>query len=108
MSEPLGPSLAEAPPYFDTLFQLLQDNDPDTLAAFGRHVHWGYWESPDSADGSAQDYARAAERLCRRVCDAADIRDGQRIVDVGCGFGGTIASLNERFARAPGPGRREH
>lgn len=33
------------------------------------------------------------------MCDAASIADGQRVLDVGCGFGGTIASLNERFRR---------
>src|SRR5262249_51448564 len=43
------------------------------------------------------DYAVAAEELCRRVCDAAPVRDGLYVLDVGCGFGGTIASLNERF-----------
>ena len=32
------------------------------------------------------------------MCDVAEIRDGMRIIDVGCGFGGTIASLNERFS----------
>src|SRR5262249_40386438 len=65
--------------------------------AFARHVHWGYWPDPAAADGSAEDYARAAERLCRRVCAAAAVRDGLRVLDVGCGFGGTLASLNERF-----------
>jgi cyclopropane fatty-acyl-phospholipid synthase-like methyltransferase len=86
-----------APPYFDVLFARLEANEPATATAFGRHVHWGYWPDPASADGSAADYAAAAERLCRRVCDAAEVRDGLRVLDVGCGYGGTIASLNERF-----------
>jgi cyclopropane fatty-acyl-phospholipid synthase-like methyltransferase len=86
------------PPYFDILFSRLEAREPATTVAFGRHVHWGYWDSPDQADGSPEDYARAAEQLCRRVCDAAAIHDGLRILDVGCGFGGTIASLNERFS----------
>ena len=30
---------------------------------------------------------------------AAGIADGQHILDVGCGFGGTVASLNENFSR---------
>jgi SAM-dependent methyltransferase len=86
-----------APPYFDVLFTRLQANEPATAAAFGRHVHWGYWPDPAGADGSAADYAAAAERLCRLVCDAAAVRDGLRVLDVGCGYGGVIASLNERF-----------
>jgi cyclopropane fatty-acyl-phospholipid synthase-like methyltransferase len=85
------------PPYFDILFSRLEAREPATTVAFGRHVHWGYWSHPEQADGSPEDYARAAEQLCHRVCDTAAIRDGQRILDVGCGFGGTLASLNERF-----------
>jgi ubiquinone/menaquinone biosynthesis C-methylase UbiE len=92
-------SASEPPPYFDDLFEILSANDPATLSAFGRHlhVHWGYWDNPAAADGSAEDYAQAAEKLCRLMCDAAGIRDGLRVLDVGCGFGGTIASINERF-----------
>ncbi|MEM9006568.1 MAG: methyltransferase, partial [Cyanobacteria bacterium P01_F01_bin.86] len=60
-------------------------------------VHWGYWPQPNQADGSVKDFALAAERLCRRVCKAANIQEGDRVLDVGCGFGGTIASLNEHF-----------
>jgi SAM-dependent methyltransferase len=87
------------PPYFDLLFARLDAADPSAVAAFGRHVHWGYWNDADHVTVSAEDYGAAAERLCRVLCDQAPIRDGQRILDVGCGFGGTIASLNERFDR---------
>jgi ubiquinone/menaquinone biosynthesis C-methylase UbiE len=86
------------PPYFDGLFRRLAAGDPESRTAFGRHVHWGYWEDPQQADGSAEDYARAAEALCWQVLQAAGAHDGLRILDVGCGFGGTIASLNERFS----------
>ena len=87
------------PPYFDGLFQRLANDDAGTVAAFGRHVHWGYWSQPPPATCSAEEYGEAAERLCRAVCDAAGIHGGARILDVGCGFGGTIASLNERFSQ---------
>ena len=53
---------------------------------------------PPQATCSPEEYGTAAENLCRMVCDAAEIRDGMRIIDVGCGFGGTLASLNERFS----------
>jgi SAM-dependent methyltransferase len=91
-------SVPLVPPYFDILFSRLQAREPATTVAFGRHVHWGYWDRPEDADGSPEDYGRAAERLCRIVCDAAGVRDNMRVLDVGCGFGGTIASLNERFS----------
>lgn len=87
----------EVAPYFDVLLRRLQSGDRRAQLAFGRHVHWGYWPDPDAADGTPDDYAAAAERMCRRVCDAAGVRDGLRVLDVGCGLGGTIASLNERF-----------
>lgn len=88
----------EVIPYFEGLFARLQKRDPQTCAAFGRHVHWGFWCDPAKAEGTAADYGRAAEEMCQRVCAAADIGDWQHILDVGCGFGGSIASLNERFA----------
>lgn len=87
----------EVAPYFDDLLARLDAGDPVATAAFGRHVHWGYWPDPQAATGEAEDYGAAAERLCRMICDAARIRDGMTILDVGCGLGGTIASLNERF-----------
>src|SRR6184192_2318285 len=99
MSDATPASLApQVPPYFDVLFHRLAGNDPSTTTAFGRHVHWGYWGDPGKADGSAEDYAKAAERLCGVVCAAAGVRDGLRVLDVGCGFGGTLASLNDRFS----------
>lgn len=85
-------------PYFTQLLEKLSSDDPEFVEAFGRHVHWGYWDRPEEARGTAADFALAAERLCRRICDAAAVRAGLRVLDVGCGFGGTIASLNERIA----------
>ena len=84
-------------PYFDQLLARLKRRDPEFTEAFGRHVHWGYWSRPSRADGTAADFARAAERLCRRICDAAKPKPGMDVLDVGCGFGGTIASLDERI-----------
>ncbi|MCT7957906.1 class I SAM-dependent methyltransferase [Laspinema palackyanum] len=85
-------------PYFDRLLELLKEQNPAAIAAFGRHVHWGYWEDPKRADGTLPDFANATEQLSRKVCDAGNITDGLKILDCGCGFGGTIASLNERFS----------
>lgn len=83
--------------YIDILLGRLRNADAEAQSAFGRHVHWGYWATRPKSAVSAADYGDAAEAMCRRVCDAAEIRAGQQVLDVGCGFGGTIASLNERF-----------
>jgi ubiquinone/menaquinone biosynthesis C-methylase UbiE len=85
-------------PYFDNLLAAFSTGNTEVIQAFGRHVHWGYWDDPAAADGSVVDFAKAAEKLCRLVCDAGGVNDGLRILDCGCGFGGTIASLNERFS----------
>lgn len=89
---------SENPPYFDGLFARLAANDPGTVTAFGRHVHWGYWPDPEAAACTPESYAEAAEALCAQICELADIQDGMRVLDVGCGFGGTLARLNETHA----------
>ena len=85
-------------PYFDRILQRLKDRDEDVTEAFGRHVHWGYWNEPKKADGSLRDFAEAAARLGQRVALAAQTHSGQRVLDVGCGFGGTLLDLNQQFS----------
>lgn len=83
--------------YIDIFLESFAAGNEDSLRAFGHHVHWGYWDDPAAVDGSSDDFRRAAEEMTRRICDMAGIGDGQRVLDVGCGFGGTLASLDERF-----------
>ncbi|HUA74737.1 MAG TPA: methyltransferase domain-containing protein [Solirubrobacteraceae bacterium] len=85
-------------PYIDQLLEDLGAGDAQTESALGRHVHWGLWEEPATADGSHDDYGAAAERMSRHLCDTAEIHDGMHVLDCGCGIGGTVASLNERFS----------
>lgn len=84
-------------PYFDYLLESLEENDSIVEKSFGRHVHWGYWEHPGDAQGTVDDFAAAAENLTVKVYNAAKMTNSSRVLDVGCGFGGTIASLNENF-----------
>lgn len=83
-------------PYFDALLNLLDQDYPALERTFGRHVHWGYWENPAQGCPTPEDFAQAAERLTRIVYASAHVGDGQRVLDVGCGFGGTVASMNEQ------------
>jgi SAM-dependent methyltransferase len=85
-------------PYCDVILDGLQNNDRDFLHAFGRHLHWGFWEAPEAADGSVEDFASAADRLCNRLLAAASIAGGHRVLDAGCGIGGTLANLNETLS----------
>lgn len=84
-------------PYFDYLLAKLHKGDEILEQSFGRHVHWGYWEEPEQALLTALDYAEAAEALSKLVCDAGGIQSGISVLDVGCGFGGTIAHINENY-----------
>jgi SAM-dependent methyltransferase len=88
-------------PYFDDIFaRIAEDPDSELVEAFGtRHVHWGYYDDADSRDTSTRGLVVAAEALTRRMTDSAGVGDGLSILDAGCGFGGTLASLDERFSR---------
>ena len=59
----------------------------------------GYWFNPEQALNVPSDFSKAAEQLTREVYSAANMKNGQYVLDVGCGFGGTIASLNEQFSQ---------
>jgi len=85
-------------PYFDILLERLDQGNAALDQAFGRHVHWGYWAEPRRAKRSPEDFALAAEALSQKVWKAAILKNGMRVLDAGCGFGGTLASLNENFS----------
>lgn len=86
-------------PYFDYLLAELGRRNPTIEKSFGRHVHWGYWADPRAATGEDDDFAQAAEQLAVELCQLAHVTEGDTVLDAGCGFGGTMASLNERFRR---------
>lgn len=63
----------------------------------GRDVHLGWWNRPPSAAELAQPQAfeAAQHRLVVQVLSLADLQDGLRVLDIGCGFGGTAEALNQ-------------
>jgi ubiquinone/menaquinone biosynthesis C-methylase UbiE len=61
---------------------------------FWRHFHWGLFDGPgDDPDR----YFAAAEAMTQRVLDAAGVTDGARVLDVGCGFGGTLDHVRSGY-----------
>ena len=86
-------------PYFDLLFEGKRRGDP-AAKVFEKHVHWGFWPSPLDADGTPEDFARAMARLDDEVIAGARLGDGMTVADVGCGFGGTLARLSQRFPKS--------
>ena len=61
----------------------------------GRSIHLGYW--PPGQACEADDFASAQARLDDFVIDAAAICDGLAVLDVACGLGGLLATLDTRF-----------
>jgi len=57
---------------------------------WGEHVHHGYWVT------GRESAAEAADALTRLVGDRLGVARGQKLVDIGCGYGATAAA----FARA--------
>jgi ubiquinone/menaquinone biosynthesis C-methylase UbiE len=84
-------------PYIDQVLADLPDVDDEQRKVLSRHLHWGYWENPATAAYTLDSLAMAQEQLSQQVADAGQIQSGQRVLDCGCGFGGTIATLNDRL-----------
>lgn len=84
-------------PYFDLLIDERRDGG-ETAQLWERQVHWGYWEEPKAATGTLADYHEAMEAMDAVLLEAGRVADGQRLLDVGCGFGGTIQRINARHS----------
>ena len=80
-------------PYVDSAIGHMEDGGP---TAVWHHLHWGLYADPAGADDSPEGYVTAAEALTEHIVTAAGITDGGRILDVGCGFGGTIGHVRRR------------
>lgn len=80
-------------PYFDLLMDERQEGG-ETGQLWEQQVHWGYWEDPKAALNTRADYIAAMEQMNRELFAAGKVADGQRLLDVGCGFGGTIQQIN--------------
>jgi SAM-dependent methyltransferase len=81
-------------PYVDSALSHLEEGGPP---AFWRHLHWGMFSDPEVDDDSPERYFRAAEALTEHVLASAEVADGRRILDVGCGFGGTLDYLDTHY-----------
>ena len=57
---------------------------------WGEHLHHGYWEKNESV-------ARAQTQLMERLSERAGVPRGARVLDIGCGLGGSALWLAEQF-----------
>ena len=86
-------NMIHIPAYFDTL---IEHFDPQSSS---RYVHLGHWSATDCNEHGQpdDDFAAAQERLNHTLLTLAPLRDGMCLLDVGCGFGGTIAKINQSY-----------
>ena len=59
---------------------------------WGEHVHHGLWRTGRESD------VEAAEQLVTHVADAIALHSGERVVDIGAGYGATARLLADRYA----------
>lgn len=65
--------------------------DPFYRSLWGEHVHHGLWQT------GRESPAEAAVAMSHRVAHHAAIKPGQRVCDVGCGYGGTARLLADHY-----------
>tara|TARA_R110002096_G_scaffold67332_10_gene163385 strand:+ start:4201 stop:5031 length:831 start_codon:yes stop_codon:yes gene_type:complete len=89
----VNPSLP-VPPYFDHLIEAFYEGGT------GRHVHLGHWDNPPplSQPPVPGEFEKAQARLNAVLLEMADLGNGQRVLDVGCGFGGNLARINSIYS----------
>jgi tocopherol O-methyltransferase len=91
--EPLVPASA-AIPRFNEKRKIIEYYDlasPYYHSMWGDHIHHGYWIRGDESKETAQ--IQLIEHLAR----LANIKTGLRILDIGCGFGGSSLYLTKNY-----------
>jgi ubiquinone/menaquinone biosynthesis C-methylase UbiE len=68
----------------------------DGEVPFWRHLHWGLFDDPEVEDDDPFRYHVAAQAMTEHVVHCGQVRDGAGVLDVGCGFGGTLDMLRRR------------
>ena len=86
-----------SPVYFDRMIDAFHSGNT------GRHAHLGHWEFAANADPlnkktHSDSFEAAQRRMNDQLISMSDARNGTRILDVACGFGGLIQQLNETLA----------
>ena len=64
---------------------------PYYYSLWGEHLHHGYWVRGDESKETAQ------IQLIEHLAQLANIKSGSRILDIGCGFGGSSLYLTRKY-----------
>lgn len=83
----LSPAAAAA---IDDIREHYDSLSPFYRTLWGEHIHHGFWHGNESA-------AEAQENLIRELAGRARIQEGDRVLDVGCGLGGSSMFLAREY-----------
>jgi tocopherol O-methyltransferase len=65
--------------------------DPFYRDIWGQHVHHGLWlEGNESSE-------EAVQQMVQLVAERADLHKGERVIDIGCGYGASARQLAENY-----------
>jgi tocopherol O-methyltransferase len=73
----------------DRIVQHYDELSPFYRDIWGVHIHHGYWRNGSETKEEAQ------EQLIKELIARAEIKNGSRVLDVGCGMGGSAVFLSE-------------
>lgn len=65
--------------------------DPWYRKLWGEHLHHGFWKSGKESS------SEAVEQLVELVAETAQLKEGEKVCDIGCGYGATARFLAERW-----------
>jgi trans-aconitate methyltransferase len=80
--------------YVEAAFEFMPGGEEQS--PFWRGFHWGLFDDPENMDDDPGRYYQAAEAMTEAVVSAAGVTDNSRVLDVGCGFGGTLDHIAVR------------
>ncbi|MDR7038068.1 SAM-dependent methyltransferase [Methylobacterium sp. BE186] len=81
--------MARVPAYFDAFLAAIAEG------ARIDHVHLGHWDEPERVgpEEARATFPAAQARLSQHLVAELGIAPGHRVLDVGCGFGGTLRAM---------------
>ncbi len=81
----------------DKIIEHYDFGSPYYQSLWGEHIHHGYWIRGDESKETAQ------IQMIEHLAQLANMKSGLRVLDIGCGFGGTSVYLAKTYgAKATG------